>query len=163
MSATKTGSTTHTTADVQKVMLRVLADFAMVAESTGCWTSQEAADYAHDVEELSKDGHLKHADVTLLDGSREVKATRFVPSVSGTGMHNQRPGDLLWPYMAGASLRLVLRYNSSYDAAARKAMTLRLRINWTPTDADTSHSGLHTQPGREYSSNGFGIERTDWQ
>jgi hypothetical protein len=163
MPGTKTGTTTHTTADVQKVMRRVLADFAMIAESTGCWTPEKTADYAHDVEELSKEGHLKHVDVTLLDGAVEVKATRFVPSVSRAGIQNQRPGDLLWPNIPGATLRLVLRYNPSYDAAARAAMKQRLRIDWTPTDVDTSHAVLSNKPGREYSSNGFGIERTDWQ
>ena len=49
MSHTRTASATFTTTDIENVVRRVRADLAMIADSTGGWTPQNAADYAHDV------------------------------------------------------------------------------------------------------------------
>ena len=38
----------------------------------------------------------------------------------------------------------------------------KLQINWKPTDADTSHSGLRQKDGRSYASNGWGMHRRDY-
>jgi hypothetical protein len=41
-------------------------------------------------------------------------------------------------------------------------MKSKLRINWTPTDANTSHSSLTRSGGRSYASNGWGMQRRDY-
>ena len=41
-------------------------------------------------------------------------------------------------------------------------MAAKLKIGWTPTNADTSHSGLAASGGRDYASNSFGMQRKDW-
>jgi hypothetical protein len=64
--------------------------------------------------------------------------------------------------VAGAYLRLVLRYSSTYTADARAAIKSQLKIDWSPTDADTSHSSLNRAGGRDYASNTFGMPRKDW-
>ena len=56
MSQTRTASATYTTTDVENVVRRVKADLTMIADSTGAWTAQQAADYAHDIEVLAKAG-----------------------------------------------------------------------------------------------------------
>ena len=38
----------------------------MIADSTGAWTAQQAADYAHDIEVLAKAGYLAWVDLTAV-------------------------------------------------------------------------------------------------
>jgi hypothetical protein len=162
MSSTKTVSATYTTADVEKVFRRVQADLAMIADSTGGWTSEKTADYVHDVEELAKEGYLKHVDITLLSANREICAARFEVNAAASATTSERPGGVLWPRVNSPNLRIILTYESSYDESARAKMKPKLRINWTPTSVDTSHSQLSQAKGRNYASNGYGVDRTDW-
>ena len=79
MSQTRTASATYTTTDVENVVRRVKADLTMIADSTGAWTSAEAANYAHDIEILAKAGYLAWVDLTLLQYGIEKKASMSTP------------------------------------------------------------------------------------
>jgi hypothetical protein len=164
MSQTRTASATatYTVADIEKVVRCVKADLMMIGDSTGAWTPQEAANYAHDVEVLAKAGYLRHVDVTLLSGNVEKKATRFDVDTDAGSLTSSRPGGVLWPKVADPFLRIVLRYTSEYTDTARANMKSKLKINWTPTTADTSHSSLTSVGGRDYASQAYGMQRKDW-
>jgi hypothetical protein len=164
MTQTRTASATasYTVLDVEKVVRRVKADLLMIADSTGGWTPEKAGHYAHDIEVLAKAGYLDYVDVTLFSNGVEVKAARFEVDTDAGGMTCARPGGVLWPKVAGAYLRLVLGYSSTYTADARAAIKTQLKIDWSPTDADTSHSSLNRAGGRDYASNAFGMPRRDW-
>lgn len=162
MSQTATKSATYTDADVANVVTPVRADLMMIGDSSGCWSEDEARDYAHDIEQLAKAGYLKHVDVTLLDDGKEVRATRYVVSNDASGWSTSRPGGVLWPRVAKPYGRIVLRYNGNYTAAARAAMKSKLKIDWVTSTADTSHASLASAGGRAYASNAFGMEREDW-
>lgn len=159
---TATATATYTVADIEKVVRCVKADLMMIGDSTGGWTPEKASHYAHDVEVLAKGGYLKHADVTLFSGDVEVKAARFVVDTEADGLTSSRPGGVLWPKVANPYLRLILTYTSAYDDAARAATKGKLKINWSPSDADTSHSSLRSAGGRDYASNAYGMQRKDW-
>ena len=73
-----------------------------------------------------------------------------------------RPGGVLWPRVAAPYFRIVLSYTNAYTDAARERMRGRLKIPWVPTSADTSHSGLKLSGGRDYASNGWGLQRKDY-
>lgn len=158
---TFTSTYTYTTTDVQAVVRRFTADIVMIAQSSGALTEAKAREYAHDVEELAKEGYLKLVDLTLLSGSTEVRATQYVVDTTGSLAMN-RPGGVLWPRVSNPSFRIVLSYTPDYDATAREAMRRRLKIGWVPTSADTSHSSLVQSGGREYASNGWGMQRKDY-
>ncbi len=160
--ATATRSATYTALDVENVVRRVKADLTMIADSTGAWTAAEVADYAHDVEQLAKKGYLARVDVTLFSGSTEIKAVQFDVDTDAGSLTSARPGGVLWPRVADAHLRIVLSYTAAYDADARRTMKDRLKIGWTPTDADTSHASLSGGGARDYASNAFGMKRKDW-
>jgi hypothetical protein len=160
--ASATGTGTYTVVDIERVVRRVKADLVMIADSTGGWTPQEAQNYAHDVELLATAGYLKHVDVTLLSHSVEVKATRFEVDTDAGGLTCSRPGGVLWPQVPGPFLRIILRYTPDFTAAARAAIKSQLKINWSPTDVDTSHSTLRSAGGRDYVSNSYGMQRKDW-
>ena len=143
-------------------MRRFSADIIMIAQSTQAITEAEARDYAHDVEALAKKGYLQKVDLTLLSGSVEARATQYVVNAAAGGLTSSRPGGVLWPRVANPHLRIVLFYTSAYTAAARASMQSTLKIGWVPTSADTSHSSLAQSGGRDYASNGWGLQRKDY-
>jgi hypothetical protein len=160
--ASATGTGTYTVADIERVVRRVKADLVMIADSTNGWTPAEALNYAHDVDLLATAGYLKHVDVTLLSHGVEVMATCFEVDTDAGGLTSSRPGGVLWPKVPGPFLRIILRYTDDYTASARATMKSRLKVNWSPTDADTSHSTLRSAGGRDYVSNTYGMQRKDW-
>ncbi len=164
MSQTRTASAsqTYTVADIEEVVLNLKADLVMIADSTQGWTPDKARDYAHDVEVLAKAGYLKYVDVTLFSNSVEMKAVRFDVNTEAGSLTTSRPGGVLWPKVANPYLRIILGYTSDYTDTARDATKGKLKIGWTPTSDDTSHSGLMSSGGRNYASNSYGMQRKDW-
>lgn len=164
MSQTRTASAsqTYTVADIEQVVLNVRADLIMIADSTQGWTAEKARDYAHDVEVLAKAGYLEYVDVTLFSNSVEIKAVRFNVDTEAGSLTTSRPGGVLWPKVANPYLRIILGYTNDYADAARATMKGKLKIGWTPTNEDTSHSGLTSSGGRNYASNSYGMQRKDW-
>ena len=162
MSQTRTASATYTTTDIENVVRRMKADLTMIADSTGAWTPQEASDYAHDIELLAKAGYLAWVDVTLQQYGVELKAVRFDGDTDAGTLSTSRPGGVLWPRAAGANLRIVINYTAAYSTAARDAMRSKLKIGWTPSYADTSHTSLNSSGARNYVSSTYGMQRRDW-
>ncbi|WP_316192535.1 MULTISPECIES: hypothetical protein [unclassified Bradyrhizobium] len=159
---TATASATYTVVDIENVVRRVKADLIMIADSTGAWTPAEAADYAYDIEVLAKAGYLAFVDVTLLSYGVEQKAVRFDVDTDAGSLTTSRPGGVLWPKVAGASLRMILGYTDAYTSAAREAMKGKLKIGWVTCYDDTSHASLTSSGNRNYVSNAYGMQRRDW-
>ena len=162
MNSTNTTTTTHSFADVQEVMLHLTADFVMIAQSTGAIPEQEARDYAHDIRELAVEGYLKKVDVMLMSGEFEMRAAVYEPKINTDGLTSSRPGGVRWPRVDNAELLVVISYSETYTDDAREKMRSRLKIAWSPSSADISHSSLTQSDGRDYASNAYSIERKDW-
>ena len=160
--STYSSTSTYTVADVEKVVRSVKADLIMIASTTKAMTEEKASNYAHDIEVLAKKNHLKDVDVTLMDGSSEVRAINYEFQTEGaTG--TARPGGVLWPLTPkdkGGWIRIQLRYTEL--ATAEKRAELPLKISWVPSSTDTSHKDLASSAERGYSSNGFGSNRKDF-
>ncbi|MFJ5377380.1 hypothetical protein ACIPSX_08510 [Pectobacterium sp. CHL-2024] len=161
MSYSSTETTTYTTTDVEAVMRRMTADLVMIASSTGTITEASAREYAHDIEVLAKNGYLNYVDLTLLSNGVEKMATRFYVNDSGN-LANERPGDARWPKIEGATLRIVINHPNSYDQAAQQKLGGKMKGKWSASSADISHGGLVQKAGKEYSSNGYGMQRKDY-
>jgi len=162
VSQTRTATATYTVVDIENVVRRVSTDLVMIADSTGAWAAGKAADYAHDIEVLAKAGYLRWVDVTLLSNGVEVKALRFEVDTDAGTLTTSRPGGVLWPKIAGAHLRVVLRYTDAYTDQAREATKGKLKIKWVASYDDTSHVTLNSSGGRNYVSNAYGMQRRDW-
>ena len=162
MSSTATATYTYSVTDVEIVMRRFTADIVMIATSSGAITEDKARTYAHDVEVLAKGGYLKSVDLTLLSGAVEVRALTYNVTTSSGDLEMSRPGGVLWPRVQSPDFRIVLSYTDAYSASAREQMKGRLKIGWVPTNADTSHATLARSGGRDYASNGFGMQRKDF-
>lgn len=157
-----TSTYSYTTTDIEVVVRRFTADLVMIAQSSGTLTESTAREYAHDVEELAKAGYLKSVDLTLFSGATEVRAATYLVDTDAGSLNMSRPGGVLWPRVAYPRFRIVLSYMHDYDAAARESMRGRLKINWVSTTEDTSHGSLAASGGREYASNGWGMNRKDY-
>jgi hypothetical protein len=162
MPYTDTVTETYTVADIEIVMRRFLADLVMIAQSSGAITEAKAREYAHDAELLAKNGYLRKVDLTLFDGVVEVKATQFTVNTLSGELTMSRPGGVRWPKVANPDFRIVLYYTDAYDDHARQRMRSRLSIAWSPTNADTSHATLRRLEGRDYTSNGWSLQRQDF-
>lgn len=163
--STSTATTSYTTADIEIVVRRFTADILMIAQSTGAITEADARLYATDVEMLAKRGYLSAVDVTLLSGGSygtEERAVKYTVNTAAGDLTSTRPGGTLWPRVINPYLRIVLSHTSSYDSAAKAALAPKLNIAWSPTNADTSHSSLNQSGGRDYASNGWGLQRKDY-
>lgn len=161
MTSTATQTSTYTTTDIEAVVRRITADLLMIASSSGAVTEAKAREWGHDIEALAKNGYLKYVDLTLLSNGVEHKAARFYVNESGA-LANQRPGNALWPKLPSPRLRIVLCHNDNYDTQAREKMAGKMKISWTSNYEDITHSQLNQSGGREYSSNGYGMERKDY-
>jgi hypothetical protein len=161
-SVTRSATATYTDVDVENVMRRLKADLIMIADSTGAWTAEEVVDYVHDIEVLAKAGYLASVDVTLLSFGIEQRAIRFEVDTNADSWKSSRPGGVLWPRVAAARLRVVVRHTKAYTRAAQEVMKSRLWINWEPSYDDTSHAGLTSSGGRDYASHAYGMGRKDW-
>ena len=162
MTYTETGTYSYTISDIETVVRRFTADLGMIAQSSGAVTEAKAWEYAHDIELLAREGFLEIVDITLLSAFKEIKAVQYVVNKSAGDLEMSRPGGVLWPVVNYPFLRIILWYSDAYDADARNEMESKLKIRWVPTRTDTSHSGLRLSGGRTFSSNGWGMERRDF-
>lgn len=160
--STYSSTSTYTVADVEKVMRSVKADLIMIAGATKAMTEDDASNYAHDIEVLAKKNYLDFADVTLMNGSSEIRAIKYEFQTEGAS-GAERPGGVLWPLTPkaqGGWIRIHLRYSDT--SSVEKRAELPLKISWVPASTDISHKDLTSSAGRGYSSNGFGTNRKDF-
>lgn len=159
---TTTTTETYSTTDVQNVVRRFHADLKMIADSTGAMSSEDVANYVHDIELLAKKGYLASVDVTLLNLGTEVRAVRYTVDTDAGGLVSSRPGNAMWPRVTFPTLRIVISYTGAYDRDARQAMSGKLNLTWSTTYDDTSHTSLNADGGRNYTSGSYGLQRKDW-
>jgi hypothetical protein len=162
MSYSASATYTYSVVDIEAVMRRFSADIIMIAQSTQAITEATARDYAHDAEILAKNGYLRLVDLTLLSAAAEICATQYYVNTDAGGLTSSRPGGVMWPRVVNPFLRITLYYTPAYDAAAREALRGKLKIGWVTSTADTSHSALVQSGGRDYASNGWGMQRRDY-
>jgi len=162
MSYSSTSTETYSVTDIQTVMRRVTTDIVMIASSTAAITEEKARECGHDIEVLAKNGYLKAVDLTLFSSNIEVKAVRYDVNTESGALTTSRPGGVLWPQVNQPFLQIILMYTKEYNDQARTKMKGKLRVSWSPCNADTSHSTLNSSSGRNYVSNAYGMQRKDF-
>jgi hypothetical protein len=159
MSATATQTTTYSVSDIENVMRRFTADFYMIAESTEAMSRDRVSEFCHDLTLMAKEGYLEYVDLILYSLGTKVQASRYVVNTDAGGLQGERPGGNPWPKVLLPTLRVVISHTAKWDTQPidRK----RLKINWSPCASD-SHADLKSGGGRNYVSNGYGLERKDY-
>ena len=163
MSATYTS--TYTVVDIENVLRKFKTDLTMIVESTRAIDIHSAQDIAADILTLAKDGYLKDVDITLIHNGSEVRATRYSVTQQRGDLMAGRPGGVTWPYLQGASLRIVIRYTAAWEALTdqyRRSVRQRLKRSWTTSYDDLSHSALLASGDRNFTSNAYGMTRKDY-
>lgn len=75
--STYSSTNTYTVADVKEGMCSFKAHLIVIATTIKAMTNEDAGNYAHDIEVRAKTNHLEYADVTLMNGSSEVRAIKY--------------------------------------------------------------------------------------
>jgi len=106
------------------------------------------------------------ADIVMIAQSSgaitEKKATQYTVNNASGDLSMSRPGGVRWPQVNDPYLRIILSYTSDYGSSEKESMNKKLKINWTPTSDDTSHSSLKSSGSRDYAKNGWGMQRKDF-
>lgn len=155
-----TETETYTETDIEIVVRRFQADLIMIAQSSRAITEDKARDYAHDVEVFAKHECLDGVDITLFSGAQEIEKARYTVDTNTRNLAMERPGGVMWRHVPNAIFRIVLIGPKNYDKAR---LQNRLKINWSPTDADIYHSSLNPISERYYVSNGWTLHREDFK
>lgn len=165
---TFTLSSTYTITDVAKVVDRFAADYHMIAQATGLVSRDHVVNVVHDVKLMAQRGYLKRVDLVLRNAAGEkVRAAKYTVSTDASGWTSDRPGNNLWPRLAGGDLRVVVSYSDAWWALTEYQRDAFKRnecvLYWSNTDIDTSYSGMIGRVDRRYSSNAYGMERTTYE
>jgi hypothetical protein len=168
MSTSNTQTQTFTVADIRKVVDKFSADYCMIGESTGLATASEIEKTAADLKVFAEERYLVAVTLILRDiEGKEIRGAKYSVSTSATGWSNDQPGNALWPKTTDGSLSVTATLNSTWwDKTDEQKSTFRaergMNYSWQRTDADTSLSSLTKSSGQQYSSHGYGMERTNY-
>lgn len=163
-----TNTLTFTVIDVRKTFENFLADLRMIARRTGKWDQTYVEKIYNDVLCLAEKHYLRQIDIVLTNVQQTpVKAARYTVSTDGKTMVGARAGNNNWPNTSGTYLSIVLFYNSDWDKLTQQQQqdfqTSNLKISWGPSDIDTSYSHLNKSDGRTYGSNGYELDRENFE
>jgi hypothetical protein len=164
-----TGTYTRSVVDVRPVLNNFGADFNMVAQSTGLWTRESVDSTVADLIRFAAAGYLVWVVLILWDSKgAKIRGRKYTISDSTVGWRSDDPGDNLWPPTPGGQLQLIAQMNSNWanlGALGQAAEKKKIGItgSWSPTSTDTSFPGMTAVSDRQYSSNGFGMQRVTYK
>lgn len=168
MSTTGTQTQTYTVVDIRKVLDHFAADFTMISQATGLWSSASVANTVSDLKQFAEAGYLTRINLILKDKAGTViKAVVYEVAGSAVGWTSERPGNNLWPRTPDGALKLIADLNQQWWAmqdAGREnfVKTHSLLSNWPVSNEDTSFTGLTASSGQRYASNGYGLARQNF-
>lgn len=168
MSTTGTQTQTYTVVDIRKVLDHFAADFTMISQATGLWSSTSVSTTVSDLKQFAEAGYLTRVNLILKDKAGTViKAAVFKISNAAVGWTSERPGNNLWPRTPDGTLNLVADLNQKWwdlqDAGRESFITTRaLNSKWPVSSEDTSYLGLTSSSGQRYASNGYGMQRQNF-
>jgi hypothetical protein len=156
--------------DIHPVVQRMTHDLKMITESAEIrarYNISEAsiAQCCHDIQILAERGYLQYVDVCLLDsdhGQRiEKKAYRFEMNTTGKKFRTNRPNSV---FISNAdktqsALRIVMKYTANYTRDAQIDLEAQIFAPWKAAYCDISHQPLRADIDRDYSCNGYAIQR----
>ena len=158
--------------DVQHVVERMMQDLKQITDqqdirATYRITDAQIARYCHDIKILAEGGYLQCVDISLLDNDRkrehriEYKAFRFEMNIAGEKLATNRPNSIFVSHndKTQPALRIVLKYNMNYTRDAQIDLEAQLFADWKAAYCDIAHSPLYSDIDRDYSCDGFRIQR----
>ena len=155
----QTGTATHTKIDIRRVVECFHADLSMLVARTRTMTQQWADKVAHDIRIMSEHECVAVVHVQLFNTCGHLVAAHKY-DVLGVGHWDQnRPGTNNWPSEPGGKLVVIVYYK---EGKADTVSQLPLRCFWGPSHESTNYSGMRSESGRQYSSGGYGWNRSSF-
>jgi len=158
--------------DVQNVVERMMHDLKLITDheeirSMYQITEAQIAQCCHDIKILAEGGYLQFVDICLLNHDRkqehrvEQKAYRFEMNAAGKKVKTNRPNSIFISQndKSQPALRIVLKYTAHYTRDAQIDLESKLFAGWKAAYCDTSHNPLRADIDRDYSCNGYAIQR----
>lgn len=167
MPATGTYTQTYTTVDIGKVLDCFAADFDGISQSTGLRTREDVKAVSADVKLMASRGYLREVNLCLFsEEGVALRAAKYTVNTSAGVLTASRPGAHLWPRTPGGTLSVVVSYSDAWKKLpepTKAAFHGELNRSWTTTDIDTSFPTLRATADRNYTSNGYGLQRSTYQ
>lgn len=165
---TVSGTATYTVVDVRRAFEGFESDVRMIARLTACWSMDYVEKVYHDVVKLAEAKYLKAVNI-VQETSDEVpiRAAKFVVNSAGTGMSSERPGANNWAPVTGSRLSVVVEYTTAWHAltAAQQSSfhsNNSFQIGWVKTSTNTNFPGLRQSTGQLYASNGYELQKLNY-
>lgn len=168
MSSTGINTQTFTVADIRKVVENFSADYAMIAESTRLHSESTVRQTNGDVHIFAAERLLAGATIILTDSSgTTIKAAKYFTSENASGWPSDRPGNAIWPYTSDGKLHIIVSLSDPWwEMTDLQRSEFRRRTGlvgrWGRTSMDTSMSKMIRSTGQRYSSNGYGLQRENF-
>ncbi|NVJ09074.1 hypothetical protein HUW63_28045 [Myxococcus sp. AM001] len=153
-------------ADVSKTFESFRSNLRAIAESTQL--SIDMVDrWADDIISFARAKYIKSVSIALHDTQNTcVRGAKFTPSESASGWVINMPGNNLWPATPNGSLMVIVEYNDTWHSLAANTKAdfkATLKLAWSPSDIDTTFSGMTPESTRHYASNSYGIQHTTYR
>lgn len=163
---TSTYTYTYTVADVRKVMDQVRADLRMAAESSGALSTGAADLLMGDIAKYAEKDYISEILIRLVDGGGlALRAAQYSISTDAATWSASRAGNMMWPQIAGARIKILLTTNAKFGAlgqAGQDAFEQTLSGPWPNSTETPSLAHLSGVADRNYVSNAYGVKKTSY-
>ena len=155
-------------ADIRRVVDNFAADFSMVGQATGLASRDVVSRTVSDLKIFAEYGYITEVNLILRDAQGiTVRAAKYKVSTAAIGWPNDRPGSNIWPRTATGSLAVVATFTNGWwdkPDAQKEAFKSATGLNsiWVRSSIDTSFAGMTATFAQQYSSNGYGWQRTNY-
>lgn len=165
-----TTTQTYTVTDIRKTFESLDADIRTIARRTKKWSIDTVDSIMHDVLALAEAGYLSTIDITLLDaGKKAIRATRYTINQNGVKSSGDKAGQNNdWADLPDTELVAILSYTSTWRAKTQeqKAKFQKendFKISWVPSSVNTSYPNLRSSSAQIYASNGYELNKCNYQ
>ncbi|MBC7750599.1 MAG: hypothetical protein H7Z73_02610 [Candidatus Saccharibacteria bacterium] len=156
--------------DILPVVQRMTQDLKMMIESAEIremYNINEAQiiQCCDDIQILAERGYLQYVDVCLMNvdqGHRfEQSAYRFEMNATENKLRTNRPNSVFISNLdkRQPALRIVMKYTANFTCDAQINMDAHIFAPWKAAYCDISHQPLRADIDRDYSCNGYAIQR----
>lgn len=157
---------TFTVADIGKVLDCFAADLDGMGQSTGLRTRVDTREIAADVKLMAQNRYLAEVNIYLKNEyGTIIRAAKYQVNTAAGALTASRPGNYLWPRTSGGQLCVHVTYSNAWwnlSELQKAAFSSRLLKHWGTLDLDTSFPTLSPSFDRNYVSNGFGLQKTNF-
>jgi hypothetical protein len=166
MTQTITKQYTYTVADVSKAFESFRSDLRLFSATSG--VEEELVDArADDVLAFARAKYLTGVHVRLHDAAGGlIRAARYTVSENASGWKSEMPGDNFWPSMKGGRINIVVTFNDTWHSmseSSKQKFRDSLSRPWGPSDADLSYNDMEVEGSRNYASNAYGLQHTNYR